>query len=459
MSLRARLMLAVAAVVLASIGAVALISSRVVRVEFDQLMRKSAPSYVDTSAAEKRLLAHYRARKWTDVSAVLVALRAESFREHDLMLLDDGDRLIASTAPVQNVRVTRGPRGTTVDFRRGGDMARLIFAGDQIVVRDGDRAIATLYPTPRMRERRGGNMAAAIRNVNRGLLAIVAAVGVLALLSTALIARRIVRPIEQLQHAASRIASGDLGVRVPVDSRDEVGRLGHAFNAMSEQLARDEVLRRNLVNDVAHELRTPLTNLLCTVEAVQDGLRTADAKTFESLHDDLELLQRLVDDLQTLALAEAGKLPLHVERVELSEIVDVPAGLFVDVDRVRFQQIIANLTSNARVHGGGNVSISARERDGEIELQISDDGPGIAPEHLPHIFDRFYRADPSRARTTGGAGLGLAIVKNLVELHGGRIDASSSAGSGTTFTIRLPRSVSPSASPARPASAPDSPRS
>ena len=436
MSLRLRLVLAVAAVVLTSIAAVAIISSRVVRVEFEHLMRdEPRAQHIDPTAIEARLAAHHRARQWTNVRELLVHARDESFRDHDLLLLDANDRLIASTAPVEDVKVTRHGDRTELDFGLRGKAARLIFRGNQIVVRHEGAAIATLYMAPVLPPRGS----TAIRNVNRGLLAVVIAVGVLALLFTALIARNLVAPIEQLQHAATRIAAGDLATRVDVTSRDEVGRLGNAFNAMSEQLARDEVLRRNLVNDVAHELRTPLTNLLCTVEAIQDGLRKPDARTITSLHDDLTLLQRLVDDLQMLSLAEARTLPLHLERVELCELVDAPAGLFAHVDRARLQQILGNLVSNARVHGGGSVSISARERDGAVELSVSDDGPGIAPEHLPHIFDRFYRADASRARSTGGAGLGLAIVKHLVELHDGTIAVESGAGKGTTFVIRLPR--------------------
>ena len=439
MSLRLRLMLAVTAVVLASIAAVAITSSRVVRLEFETLARNDrGPQYVDRGAIAARVVAHYRAQRWTHVDVLLRELRSQTFRDYDLLLVDANDRFVAATAPVRDLRVTRSANGVRIDFMRDRNSLRLLFGGGEIVVRDGDAILGTLFPTP------VPQTGDPIRNVNRGLLAIVGVVGILALLSTALLARNIVRPIEELQRAVSRIESGELASRVDVRSRDELGRLGQAFNAMSEQLARDEVLRRNLVNDVAHELRTPLTNLLCTVEAVQDGLRSADAKTIDSLHDDLSLLQHLVDDLQTLALAEAGKLPLHPETIDVRELVgrfdvtnEVPEGVRVSADRVRFRQILANLVTNARHHGGDAVVISARVVDNFVEIAIRDNGPGIATEHLPHIFDRFYRADPSRARATGGAGLGLAIVKNLVELHGGRIAVES--GQGTTFRITLPR--------------------
>jgi signal transduction histidine kinase len=176
-----------------------------------------------------------------------------------------------------------------------------------------------------------------------------------------------------------------------------------------------------------------------------------------SLHDDLTLLRCLVDDLQTLSLTEAGKLPLHLERLSVAAEVErcvraqtgdgpervsvaVEAGLEVVADPTRFQQIVANLVRNAltHAHGASRIEVTGRAAEDSVELVVSDNGPGVAPEHLPHIFDRFYRGDPSRDRATGGAGLGLAVAKNLVELHGGRIEARSEPGRGAAFHIHLP---------------------
>ncbi len=159
------------------------------------------------------------------------------------------------------------------------------------------------------------------RTIDRRLLLMIGGIGALALAATALIARRVVRPIEQLQAAVQRLSRGALGEQVTAVSGDEVGALAAAFNTMSAQLARDDTMRRNMVNDVAHELRTPLTRMLCAVEAVQDGLRRADAGTLTALHDDLTLLQRLVEDLETLALAESGKLPLHLQALDVADEV------------------------------------------------------------------------------------------------------------------------------------------
>lgn len=454
MSLRLRLILAVAAVVLASIVAVALSSSRMVRIEFERTSRDDPPSQrADQRAVAAALAAHHRGNGWKDAESLLRVVRYDHFEDRDLLLLDAQDRLIAATMPARMLRVNRTGERLETEFETRGRNARIVLHRPITVTASDGARVATLLVVPRESRRND----AALQKLNRGLLAIVVVVGLLALFSTALLARSIVRPVEQLQHAVSRIESGDVGHRVEVTSRDELGRLAHAFNSMSGELARDRVLRRNLVNDVAHELRTPLTNLICTVEAIQDGLRTADDRVLASLHDDLLLLQRLVDDLQTLSLAEAGTLPLHREPVAVRDLVerfvasqpedarsritiDIPDDLRLTVDRLRFQQILGNLLVNALAHGGPTVRIriSARTLAAAIELTIHNTGPGIPPEHLPHIFDRFYRADPSRARTTGGAGLGLAIVKNLVELHGARIEVESGAGEGSTFRILFP---------------------
>jgi signal transduction histidine kinase len=452
-SLRLRLILAVAAVVLASIVAVALSSSRMVRIEFERTTRDEPPPGRTDPRALTALAAHYREHGWKGAESLLRTLRYDHFENHDLLLLDAQDRLVAATAPVRNVRVKRRGERLEAEYDLRGHAARIMLNGPISVTGSDGARLATLLMVPRQSRRNN----AALQKVNRGLLAIVSAVGILALLSTALLARSIVRPVEQLQHAVSRIESGDLGHRVEVSSRDELGRLAQAFNAMSGELARDRILRRSLVDDVAHELRTPLTNLICTVEAIQDGLRTPDARVLDSLHDDLMLLQRLVDDLQTLSLAEAGTLPLHREPVRVRELVerfvlsqpeaarsritiDVPDDLRLEVDRMRFQQILGNLIVNALAHGGptGRIEVFAGAHTGRVTLAVRDNGPGIAPEHLPHVFDRFYRADPSRDRSTGGAGLGLAIVKNLVELHGARIEVQSELGEGSTFRIVFP---------------------
>ena len=255
---------------------------------------------------------------------------------------------------------------------------------------------------------------------------------------------------------------GDLAVRVPVESEDEIGQLAHAFNAMAGSLASQEQLRRNMVGDVAHELRTPLTNLRGYLEAARDGLVAPDGALVDNLYEETMLLNRLVIDLQDLAQAEAGQLTLVRRPTALEGIVEQAIailrpraeakGITLDDGIARRSApggcrprrgwarccAICSTTRVAHTPSGGEITVSARAPDQEVAVSVRDTGTGIAPEHLPYVFDRFYRADKSRARQTGGAGLGLAIVKQLVVAHGGSITVESVPGQGSTFTFTLP---------------------
>lgn len=263
-----------------------------------------------------------------------------------------------------------------------------------------------------------------------------AGLGVAALLAVLVmltIFRRVFAPVEALTAGARALAGGRLDARVPVRGEDEVAELGRAFNSMAEALERNERARRNMVSDVAHELRTPLTNIRVLLEGVQDGVIPADEKFLQSIDEEAGALARLVDDLQQLSLAEAGVLRLELADVRVAELVeravpphrgvlrDVPADLTVRADAPRMVQVLRNLINNALVHAQSRVEVRVRRVADGVEFRVVDDGPGVPAEHVARIFDRFYRVDDSRSRTTGGAGLGLAIARQLVELHGGRI--------------------------------------
>ncbi len=280
----------------------------------------------------------------------------------------------------------------------------------------------------------------------------------------ALLMRQITLPLSQLTRAAQRIAASDLSARAPVRSNDEIGELTRVFNRMAASLEAQEALRRNLMADVAHELRTPLAGVQGAIEAMLDGVFPADAQNLEALHAETLLLSRLVDDLRTLATAEAGQLRLEPSRIDLVEVVcalvnalhpraqerhislrvEAPSQpVWIEADASRVQQILHNLLDNAFRHAPHHGAIVVRlcVGQGHVILTVTDDGAGISAEDLPHVFDRFYRGDPSRSRTTGGAGLGLAIVRKLVEAHGGHIWVDSPApGSdrGAEFGVWLP---------------------
>ncbi|MFD9887818.1 sensor histidine kinase [Amycolatopsis sp. NPDC059027] len=292
------------------------------------------------------------------------------------------------------------------------------------------------------------------------LAAVAGAVLVIAVAVTVLAGIRLIRPLRALTGAAQRMEAGETGARVEVRGRDEIARLATAFNDMSAARERLEATRRGMVSDIAHELRTPLSNIRGWIEAVQDGVAQPDDELLALLHEQAVHLQHIVDDLQDLALADAGELRVHPEPLDANTLLTqvaaahVPraeaAGVTLSVspladpdltaDPVRLRQALDNLVSNAVRHtpAGGTVSVRGK-RDGEdVVFEVADTGTGIGEEDLPHVFDRFWRADRSRARQSGGSGLGLAIVRKLAEAHGGTVTAASVPGAGSTFTLRLP---------------------
>ncbi len=274
-------------------------------------------------------------------------------------------------------------------------------------------------------------------------------------------ARRISRPLSELTETTASIAEGEYGEKVIVRGGREIEELGRAFNTLSEKLEKNEKLRKNMVADIAHELRTPLTTLRGDFEAVKDGLLEPDSAVLDNLLGDIQVLTRLVEDLQQLSLAEAGQLKLELTRLEAKTVVDDVTSRFeneiagkqislnietepglmpIRADRLRISQVLGNLIKNSLLHTpeGGSITVSAVQSGREVIFSVADTGPGIAPDELPHIFERFYRADKSRVRTSGGSGLGLTIARTLVTAHGGRIWAESEVGKGTKMSFSVP---------------------
>jgi two-component system OmpR family sensor kinase/two-component system sensor histidine kinase BaeS len=264
--------------------------------------------------------------------------------------------------------------------------------------------------------------------------------------------------------AADTVAEGDFSVRVEENAKGEFGQLARSFNHMTAELERAEQQRRNLTADIAHELRTPLHIIQGNLEGVLDGVYEPTAEHINMTLDETRLLARLVEDLRTLSLAEAGQLPLVLEMVDVSELLaDVQTSfsgqaeaagicleksvngerekLMITGDIGRLDQVLTNLVANAIRHTreGGKIDLRAEVVEGGVQIEVADDGEGIDGEDLPYIFDRFWRADRARTHSDGAIGLGLAITRQLVRAHGGRIEAESERGVGTTFTIWLPK--------------------
>ena len=275
--------------------------------------------------------------------------------------------------------------------------------------------------------------------------------------------RSVIAPVRAMSLASQRIADGRYDERVRVNGTDELAQLALYFNQMAEKLNQIETMRRRLIGDVSHELRTPLTAIKGSMEGLMDGVLPATNETYQQIHTEADRLNRLVDDLQELSRVEARAYQLDIRPVDVSTLartvtkrlaphseskrITLDLELAPDLARIladedRAVQVLTNLTGNALQYTpeGGRITISAKRIDNEVQISVSDTGVGIPPEHLSHIFDRFYRVDKSRSRQSGGgSGIGLTIARALVEAHGGRIWAESAGeGQGSTFGFTIP---------------------
>jgi len=372
-----------------------------------------------------------------------------------MVLADQAGRVVASLPPEGN---GGRPSGTLLSPSE--------LAGGLPIVVHGSR-VGTLVPGPKL------GLTALDTDFSSSAVLVSALGAVISAIVAGLVAvwlaRRVTRPLDALAVGAHRLAQGDLAHRVPEDRLDEVGDLARAFNTLASSLQRNEEQRRNMVGDIAHELRTPLAILRGQLEAAQEDAAALRPEVLLSLQDEVLRMTRLVNDLQELSLAEAGQLALRRERISLTDIVRSLVGVVepeverlglellveaapevppVEADPDRIKQVLLNLISNAIRHAGEGGRVTIRVTAGDppsdprsgrvVTVRVSDSGPGIAQEDLPHLFDRFYRADKARARAHGGTGLGLAIVKGFVEAHGGTVGAGNNPGGGADFWFSLP---------------------
>jgi two-component system sensor histidine kinase BaeS len=275
------------------------------------------------------------------------------------------------------------------------------------------------------------------------------------------LSQRLVTPLRSLSEATRKLAAGDYATRTAASGNDEVGQLSRDFNTLANTLDQNEKSRRQWIADISHELRTPLTVLRGEIEAMQDGIRSVTPERLAALHGETMNLARLVDDLFELSLSDIGALSYRKEPLDLRGVLDACAQSYADKfadrrlelklaappspvmvlgDPDRLQQLFSNLLSNSLRYtdSGGRVEIALVSAGDFAEIDVQDMAPGVAAEHLPRLFDRFYRVEGSRSRATGGAGLGLAIARNIVEAHGGEIHAEASALGGLRVRVRLP---------------------
>jgi signal transduction histidine kinase len=345
------------------------------------------------------------------------------------------------------------------EFPRGSEVPREVLdrEGTPVMV-DGQRVgWVLLFP---IRDRPGPEELIYVERTNRALLLGSLGAVLVALMIGLFLARKMTAPLRALTEAAGRMAAGDLEQEVPVRSRDELGRLAVAFNQMSREIAVQTRLRRQMTADIAHDLRTPLTSIAGYVEAFEEGDLEPTPERLKLVATEVQHLQQLVSDLRMLSQADAGELRLNLQALPPLSLVERAAaahrrhaeeqgvalrvaasvnGAQVKVDEARFARVFDNLVDNAVQHtpSGGEIVLSVAEASDKIVFTVRDTGPGIPPEHVGHVFDRFYRADQARGGD-GHSGLGLAIVRALVEAHGGTVHAESELGRGTAMVATLP---------------------
>jgi two-component system sensor histidine kinase BaeS len=358
------------------------------------------------------------------------------------------------------------------DYAVGQTVPASALSADGAIVVNGQAVGYALFPAPgEQANQPHGPPPPEVRFLDQVTWASAISAGIatlIALLLGLLLARTLTRPVRELTAATQAMARGKLNQRVTVHARDEIGELATSFNQMSADLNRASQLRKQMTADLAHDLRTPLSILRGYTEGLKDGRLQGAPKLYTIMHGEVEHLQRLVEDLRVLSLADAGELPLNrravdpaalLERTGLAYIdqaerhgvalrVEAPESLpSIAVDTDRMTQVLNNLVSNAlRYTTQGAIVLAAAVQGQHVQIQVRDSGRGIDQEDLPFIFDRFYRADKARQRgDSAESGLGLAIAKAIVEAHAGTIAVASTPGAGTTFTLTFPVAPQPKA--------------
>jgi signal transduction histidine kinase/arylsulfatase A-like enzyme len=458
-----RLLAGMSLTLLVAVGTVAFMMQRVTSETFAEYV--ADVSEARAQRVDSVLRRHYqRHRSWAGVEPVIQLVADLSGSR---VVLTDADGLVVADS--QNLLV--------------GARAQPDWARDPLIVTHQEKPVGSVYFDPLHVQSRPDKFAQGFLQETRRYLGWAAAAGLLAaLIASLLLSRWLVAPIESLTAAVRGLAQGKLGQQIDVRVGGEVGLLAQAFNSTAAALARLERLRQRMVTDIAHELRTPLTNIRGYLEGIQDGVVQPTPETLGIIEYELGLLTRLVDDLQELAVVEAGQLALSLDELDVGALADLelrtlrpqadargvalrsevaPSLPLILADPGRIGQVLHNILRNALAHtpdGGSIVVRAAPDRssptsarsaapwrssptlpESGVVLTIEDTGCGIDPEHLPHIFERFYRGDSARTRADStGHGLGLTISRELVLAHGGEISATSTVGKGTTFTIRLP---------------------
>jgi signal transduction histidine kinase len=455
-SFRFKLILSLFLIVIVILGSLYFVVNRTTQSEFRDYVVRGRSNQL--RGIRETLLSYYRTNgSWNGVDSV--------FRDRIESHLGGngkgpGNPASSPGGVERNVSLV-GPDGRIISSY-DGDLTGKEISGDLlshgVAIELNGRKVGTLLAGPLLANELDRSERQFLESVNRRII-YAGAVGLaVALLLGWLLVRQLTRPLNKLTRATREVSQGELNHRVSVESNDELGELAESFNRMTNSLQESEEIRRRMISDIAHELRTPLTVLSGEVEAIREGVYEPTDEKLGEIQEDINLLNRLIDDLRELTLAEAGELELNRGPTDLAKLVrrsesklsdhaaetdvdlktDLPEALpKIDLDADRISQVINNLVKNAIRHTGpGEVQLSLEERPEDIVVKISDTGEGIPEEKLEHVFDRFYRVESSRSGE-GGSGLGLSIAKELVEAHGGKIWIDSEPGKGTTVSFSL----------------------
>lgn len=459
-SIQTRLLLAVGLLAVAAVAAVAFSARQSTRQEFErfqdiQRVRETG----DIDGTLDRAAAVLKGR--CCAASAIADAQAELHEGQALFVFNaSGEQLAAAgagtaggniTATFKNGQLNIGTRTASPNVSAG--MVVTLKGGPVRRISSADGTEVSVHVVPMPRGEVDQPAAQFLGSVDRRLLMVTVAVALVALIVTAAITRRITGPISDLRTATRDLAAGQLSRRVAAHGSDEVADLARAFNHMAAELERQETLRRNLMHDVAHELRTPLTALRCRVEAVLDGMVADPKPALAQVNEEVAHLSQLVSDLDELARAEARELTLHMADVRVADVCrsairvagleadprlrhELDETVTVSADAVRLRQMVLNLLTNADRHAAesGVITVRAERRGASVVISVHNTGSHLSPEEQQRVFDRFYRADPSRQRSTGGSGLGLAIVKQLADAQGATVSVSSDS-TGVLFSI------------------------
>lgn len=465
-----QLTLAFTLVVLVAVGIIAVLINRTTDIEFRQYITRSGMQA--SGSGMQQLVAYYEQEgSWAGVEDLL-AEGISIIMPLDMPMMPHMDRRPGRPGAQPDILLADAA-GQVIYDSAGKDAGKHLSSKEKtravpITRENGKEVIGyLLLSLPAARDRLGSLEQQFLDRMERILLIGAALAVGLGLVIGLLLSRSLTAPLQRLASAARAVAGGDLEHQVKVEGSAEMAKVAHAFNEMTTALANSERQRQNMVADVAHELRTPLSVVQGNLQAILDDVYDLDKAEVSRLYDETRLLSRLVDDLRELALADAGQLSLNLRRIDVAQIIattveslslaaeaheitlaaQMPDDLGpVQADPDRVAQVLRNLLVNALRHTPleGTVTVTASQTADEVEIAITDTGEGIAAEDLPYIFDRFWRADRSRARNdrwAGSSGLGLSVAQSLVEAQSGRIWAESELGAGSTFYFTLPLAV------------------